>query len=154
MWWNGWVFTFEKVPMLCDADDEGSSGMDEAIEYLDRDMQSPTGRQDGWQENDFMERFDNLSVSVTVAVQESSSGSSRVTQPVLIPTSFAPGPSHLDLVDQHDSDTPISEPQAGPREEEIIRKGKGKEKAVNNNEEDLQVKKAGGRPRRKPKIFV
>jgi hypothetical protein len=56
-------------------------------------------------------------------------------------------------VEQQDSDALISEPQAGPREEEIIGKGKGKEKAVDINEGDAQVRKAGGRPRRKPKRF-
>jgi hypothetical protein len=149
MWWNGWVFSFEKAAITCDADNEGSSGMDEAVECLNDDMQVLT---DGWQEKDLTQRFDNLSVSVTVAVQESSAGSSKVTQPV-IPSSFAPGPSHLDSVEQQDSDALISEPQAGPREEEIIGKGKCKEKAVDINEGDAQVRKAGGRPRRKPKRF-
>ena len=89
-----------------------------------------------------------------MAVQESSLGSSKVPQPLIL-SSFAPGPLHPDSVDQQDSDTPILESQAGPREKEITGKGKGKEKAVNIIEED-QVKKAAGRPRRiwRPKKIV
>ena len=38
MWWNGWVFSFEKDPKSTNIGDGESSGMDEAINCLDNDF--------------------------------------------------------------------------------------------------------------------
>ena len=161
MWWNGWGFSFEKVPKLTNIDDEESSGMDEAVDCLDDfGVEVPTDQQEyGQQRDDFIERFDSLAVSMAVTVNQdsnlsSSAGSSRVPQPTTV-SSFAPGPSHTHSVDQQDIIIPDISP---PREEEISRnrKGKGKEKAVDitiDIQADIQSKKAvaEGRPRRRPK---
>ena len=174
MWWNGWVFSFDKAPKLTDGELE-SSGMDEAINCLDNDdfgmdSEVSTNRQEfrSQLEEDLIETFDSLAVNaVSIMAEhhdqlgESSSGSSRgppnqPTQPIVL--SFAPGPSYMHAVEQQDTMIPeISQAM----EEEIVSqnsgkgKGKSKEKAVNNiTEVDMQVKKAGGKQRGRPKKTV
>jgi hypothetical protein len=151
MWWNGWVFSFEKASKLTDTiDGEESSGMDEAIGCLDDvDMEVPIDHQElEFQDDNLLERFDSLAVSMAVTVHQgsnlSSSGSSGVPQPE---SSFAPGPSLTDLVDQNVILTDSSQAM----EEEIGQRarGKGKEKAVDVNvtelKTDMQVKKVVGK---------
>ena len=159
MWWNGWVFSFEKAPSKL-TNSEESSGMDEAVECLDDfDMQVPTNQQErGWQEEDFIERFDSLQVAMTVTVhQESnlSSSGSGVPQTASV-SSIAPGPLHTHSVEQQDMIIPDN---SQPIEEFPVRSRnrKGKEKAVDISEADVQVKKAGkqtrrGRPNKKMAI--
>jgi hypothetical protein len=133
MWWNGWVFSFEKAPKPANTDDEESSGMDEAVVCLDNFEQERR-----WQEEVLIESFDSLSVA------EPSASGSGVPQPASVMVStFSPGPSDTHSVDTTKSDV------LQPIEEELeIRSqngGKGKEKAVDITEADMQVKKAVGR---------
>ena len=106
MWWNGWVFSFDKVPKLSNTDGElESSGMDKAINCLDDDdsgMEVLTNRQEfrSQLDEDLIETFDSLAVMAERHDQlgESSLGSSRgppnqPTQPIVL--SFAPGPSYM-----------------------------------------------------------
>jgi hypothetical protein len=172
MWWNGWVFSFEKTPKLSTIDDGESSGMDEAINCLDSDndfgMQVSTDRQESGSqlEEYLMDTFDSLAIMAEhhhqLGLGESSSGSSRVppnqpAQPIV--SSFAPvnGPSHMDSVEQQLEDTMIPEISQAMEEEIVSQnsgkgKGKSKEKAVDNiTKVDMQVKKAGGKQRGRPK---
>ena len=174
MWWNGWVFSFDKVPKLSNTDGElESSGMDEAINCLDNDdsgMEVSTNRQEfrSQLEENLIETFDSLAVNaVSIMAEhhnqlgESSSGSSRgppnqPTEPIVL--SFAPGPSYMHSVEQQD--TMIPEILQAIKEEIVSQnsgkgKGKSKEKAVDNiTEVDMQVKKAGGKQRGRPKKTV
>lgn len=105
MWWNGWVFSFEKAPKSAEIDG-GSSGMDEAnealtINCLDDDFEMPD-QQEFEPQDDLIATFNSLAVSMTQAehqLGESSSGNSRDRLPLNQPaqpsvSSFAPGPSH------------------------------------------------------------
>jgi hypothetical protein len=149
MWWNGWVFSFENAPKLTNIDDEGSSGMDEAVNCLDdSDVQVPTDQQEyGWQRDvdDLTEGFNSLAMSMAGTVHQdsnlSSSGSSGVPQPATVSFTPGPGPSHAHSVDRQDI---ILSDISQPREEEISQNGKGKEKAVDIT---IPVQKAGGRQR-------
>jgi hypothetical protein len=149
MWWNGWVFSFEKDPKLkyTVSDNEESSGMDEALECLDDvDEEVPTGDQQ--EENDLIATFDSLAMSMAVHQQSnlSSSGSSGVPRPEIV-LSLTPGPSHMHSDDQQDI---LNTDNSQPRDEETSRKGKGKGKAVDITEEVMEVEQtiAGGRQRR------
>jgi hypothetical protein len=81
MWWNGWVFSFEKAPKLAEIDDGGSSGMDEANEAInclasDDDFAMPD-QQEFEPQDDLITTFNSLAVSITQAehqLGESSSG--------------------------------------------------------------------------------
>jgi hypothetical protein len=162
-WWNGWVFSFEKIPETSNIDDAMSSGMDEAIDCID----DSTNQQGFDSQEDLMEGFNNLAVSMALPVL--STGSSRVPQPADL-HSFAPGPSHTRSEEQpleqplEDEDIiipEVSQPLA-VIEDEIQGqnskgkgKGKGKEKAVNIDTGGVQdnLVTAGGRQRRKPKKY-
>ena len=168
MWWNGWVFSFEKDPKSTNISDGESSGMDEAINCLDNDFDMQVLDQQEFElQEDLIETFDSLTVSMAQAehrLGESSSGSSRVQVPPSLNqpaqpgvSSFAPGPSHTHSVKQQD----ITMPEiVQPMEEEISSQNskgkarKGKEKDVDNiTKVDTQVKKAvaGGKQRGRPK---
>jgi hypothetical protein len=154
MWWNGWVFSFEKARKLTNIDDEESSGMDEAVECLDDfDMQVSTNQQErGWQdlEEDLIETFDSLAMAEHQEL--ASSSGSGVPQPASVST-FSPGPSYTHSVEQQDI-MPVVSDVLQPIEEEVrSQNGKGKEKAVDITEADVQVKKAvaRGKQRGRPK---
>lgn len=161
MWWNGWVFSFDKAPKLTSIDDEESSGMDEAVGCLDDvDVEVPTtDQQHGWQDDDLLlvgERFDRLAVSMAVTVHQElnlpSSSSSRVTQPAESSLAFTPGPSDTHSVDQQNIMISDSHGlQAREDSEEIGQrgKGKGKEKAVDITELKADIVVAGGKRARR-----
>jgi len=130
MWWNGWVFSFEKAPKLTNTDDEESSGMDEAVECLDDFEQER-----GWQEEDLIERFDSLSVAEHQELPSSSG--SGVPQPASVSTIFQD-------ITKSDVLQPILE------EEIRSQNGKGKEKAVDPTEAVKKVV-ARGKQRGRPK---
>jgi hypothetical protein len=175
MWWNGWVFSFEKAPKSTNIDDGGSSGMDEANQAInclddsdDFEMQASDQQEfEPQDDSDLIVTFNSLAVSMTQAehqLGESSSGNSRDRLPLNQPAQpsvspFAPGPSHTHSVERQDITIPEI---VQPLEEEIIdrsqnSKGKAKEKAVDNiTEADTQVKKAvaKGKQRGRPKKAI
>ena len=163
MWWNGWVFSFEKAPTSAEIDDGGSSGMDEANEAIncldDNDFEMPD-QQEFEPQDDLITTFNSLAVSMTQAehqLGESSLGNSRdrllLNQPAQPSvSSFAPGPSHKYSAESQDKTIPEI---MQPLEEEIVdrsqnSKGKGKEKAFDNiTEADTQKVVAGGKQTRR-----
>ena len=171
-WWNGWVFSFEKIRETSNVDNDESSGMEEAIDCIDDEvLTNRQGFDEGFDESsqeDLMEGFNDLAVSTALPVL--SAGSSRVPQPADL-LSFTPGPSHTHSEEQPLDDEDIIIPEVSQPlaviEDEIQgqnsknkskRKGKGKEKAVNIDtaggvQDNLVIGGAGGRQRRKPKRF-
>ena len=164
-WWNGWVFSFEKIRETSNNDE--SSGMDEAIDCIDYEVLT---NQRGFEsQEDLMEGFDNLAVSTALPVLSTGSSESRVPQPLVADLqSFAPGPSHTNLEEQPLEDEDIIIPDVlqplAVIEDEIQdqnskgkEKGKGKEKVINIDtgsvQDNLAIGVAGGRQRRRPKKY-
>jgi hypothetical protein len=164
MWWNGWVFSFEKAPNLVDYEGEESSGMDEAVECLSNfDSQVPTIDY-GWQEEQLIERFNDLTMAVPQESNEPTLSSSRsdidIPQLTTLPSNTTPGntpgPSSAptdNSVEQQFQPKPI-EDVTSQLAHKIHRTRKGKEKAIAIVEADGQVsevtikRKQRGRPKK------